>query len=272
MRWLKHLTQAHNDTAICAILEEFGPTGYGIYWLILEEFAAVVDRDSTRVPSLIHSELRWSQICHCSVRTFRNFAQRAAELKLIECRSAAELMQFSSRTKADRLQIDVPKLLKYRDEYSKKSGHSPDSKEDKKESRKRAEGEENTPAGAGGSPLEIVGGKNAQPNPTRETVEAAWENHKCYRNGESLDHAVRIILSQDFDWKKLADRHPKWCEHWNAVGWNSFGALTFIGWIQAGMPLPPARASPAKQLSKLEVEKELARQRHRERTEQRPHA
>lgn len=75
-----------------------------------------------RVPPLAYSVVRWSQVCHCSARTFRKFAQTAAELKLIECTSIAELKHFGSRSTADRLQIVVPKLLKYRDEWSNRSG------------------------------------------------------------------------------------------------------------------------------------------------------
>jgi hypothetical protein len=126
MRWLKHLTAAHQDVAISEILEEFGPEGYGIYWLILEHLAVTVEKDSLAIPSACHSVVRWSQICHCSARVFRKFTERAADLKLIESRSAADLKQFASRSPADRLHIGVPKLLKYRDEYSKKSRYSPD--------------------------------------------------------------------------------------------------------------------------------------------------
>ena len=124
MRWFKHLSAAHADDALAAILEEMGPTGYGIYWLLLEHFAAVMEKDCTAVPELTHSEAKWANICCCSARTFRKFTQRAAELLLISCKTLAELRQYSGRTLANRLQIGIPKLLKYRDEYSQRSGVS----------------------------------------------------------------------------------------------------------------------------------------------------
>jgi hypothetical protein len=121
-------------------------------------------------------------------------------------------------------------------------------------------------------PEPVVDGGSPPTPPFRETVETAWENHRHHRNGETLDHAVRIILSAErFDWRKFSERHPKWCEYWGSVGWGAYGTLTFVGWIQAGMPLPPARASPAKQASKLELERELERQRRKQKTEERPH-
>lgn len=126
MRWLKHLTAAHQDIAMSEILEEFGPEGYGIYWLLLEHLAVAVEKDSLAVPTAAHSVIRWSQICHCSARLFRKFTTSAAHLRLISVTSTADLRQISAKSMGDRLQISIPKLLKYRDEYSKKSGQTPD--------------------------------------------------------------------------------------------------------------------------------------------------
>jgi hypothetical protein len=126
MRWFKHLSMAHDDVGLSTLLEAMGPEAYGIYWLLLEHFASVMEKDCTAVPELIHSEGRWAQICFTSARKFRKFAETAAELKLISSSSQAELKQFASRMPANRLQICIPKLLKYRDEYSRKSGQTPD--------------------------------------------------------------------------------------------------------------------------------------------------
>lgn len=112
--------------ALSVVLEEMGPGGYGIYWLLLEHFASVMEKDCTSVPALTHSLINWSKLCYCSTRAFRNFADRATELQLIESRTKAELKQNSSRLPAERLEIGIPKLLKYRDEYSRKSGVTPD--------------------------------------------------------------------------------------------------------------------------------------------------
>jgi len=126
MRWFKHLSMAHDDQGLSTLLEAMGPEAYGIYWLLLEHFASVMEKDCTAVPELVHSEQRWATICHTSSRKFKKFAETSAELKLIESRTSAELKQFTSRMPAERLLICIPKLLKYRDEYSRKSGHSPD--------------------------------------------------------------------------------------------------------------------------------------------------
>ena len=111
---------------MCVILERFGAEGYGIYWALLEHVALSIEKGSDAVPSRIHSVVKWSEILGCSARRFRQFAQIATELRLIDSSSPADLVQFSSRTPADRLQIDIPKLLKYRDEYSQRSGQTPE--------------------------------------------------------------------------------------------------------------------------------------------------
>jgi hypothetical protein len=118
VRWFKHLSMAHTDAAVSAILEEMGAEAYGVWWLILEDIASPMEKNS-RETFAIHSDVKWSQICYCSARKFRSIANRLQEKGLIVCTSID-----------NRLKIDVPKLLKFRDEYSKKSGHSPDSRTD----------------------------------------------------------------------------------------------------------------------------------------------
>lgn len=118
MRWIKHLSMAHNDKAMSSVLEDLGPDAYGVYWLIVENIASVMEKGKMS-PELVCSELRWAQLTHCSVRRFRTIAQRLNAERLIVYQSAD-----------NRIIISVPKILKYKDEYTKKSGHSPDSKAD----------------------------------------------------------------------------------------------------------------------------------------------
>lgn len=121
MRWVKHLSMAHADEAMSSVLEELGPEAYGVYWLIVESIASVMEKEKM-APSLAYSEPKWAQVAHCSVRKFRTIAQRLSKERLILCVSSD-----------NRLKISVPNILKYKDEYSKKSGHAPDSKADTEE-------------------------------------------------------------------------------------------------------------------------------------------
>lgn len=121
MRWFKHLSLAHEDEGLSGILEELGVDGsraYGIYWLILERVASTMDGKSNAVPYAVHSLKKWAEICHCSTRIFRAVLDKFSASSLV-------LYKVFPETSGERIQISVPKLLKYRDEYSKKSGHSP---------------------------------------------------------------------------------------------------------------------------------------------------
>jgi hypothetical protein len=85
-----------------------------------------MEKDCKAVPKFVHSDIQWSRICHCSARKFRKFVDRASNLRLISVETPPELRQYSSRTLAKRFELCVHKLLKDRDEYSKKSGVTPD--------------------------------------------------------------------------------------------------------------------------------------------------
>lgn len=114
MRWFKHMTMAHNDEKMSAVLEEIGPAAYGVYWLIMEDIGAALEKNSNQA-SMVHSELKWSQIAHSSVRGVRSIIKSLADRHLISVTSVD-----------DRLRIEIPNLLKYRDEYSEKSRHASD--------------------------------------------------------------------------------------------------------------------------------------------------
>jgi hypothetical protein len=114
VRWVKHLTTAHKDPEVDALLERFGATAYGVYWLIVEEIASAMEpgRDA---PEAIRSVQKWAHICRVQPRVFRKIIARLAVHLMIV-----------SETDDKRLKIIVPNILKYRDEYSRKSGHAPD--------------------------------------------------------------------------------------------------------------------------------------------------
>src|SRR4051812_21750438 len=114
MRWFKHLSMAHEDDQLSAVTDEYGAEAYGVYWYIVEHIAAAMEKDSPH-PRLTKSDVKWASDCRCSVRKFRSIVQRLAEEKLIDITSTK-----------NRLQIEVRTLLKYRDEYAKKSGQTPD--------------------------------------------------------------------------------------------------------------------------------------------------
>jgi len=90
-------------------MSEFGVEGYGVYWIILEKIAGNMEGgDRTSLEISLKS---WSKSCGISPKKFRKFAEFLANLGC-----------FVVEISGQNLKIDCPKLLKYKDEYARKSG------------------------------------------------------------------------------------------------------------------------------------------------------
>lgn len=117
MRWFKHISNSHNDEILSELMDEFGAEGYGVWWLILEKIALLMD-ESDRTSARF------------SVKLWASFAKVSAK-KLQSIVTFLEKKQrFTVKLDGNYLTIDCPKLLKYRDEWterlSKKSKKTPE--------------------------------------------------------------------------------------------------------------------------------------------------
>lgn len=109
MRWFKHLSTSHDDEKLAELLYcENGLEMYGLFWLILEVIAGPLDQNDNT--SLEYSPKKWASFSSISTRKFKRFVQTMADIGLI----IAEISDQNIR-------ITYPKLLKYRDEYSRKN-------------------------------------------------------------------------------------------------------------------------------------------------------
>jgi hypothetical protein len=116
MRWFKHLTAAHNDEALAEVLDEFGAEGYGMWWLILEKIAAQMDKTDRCFAR--YSLKNWSKTCQVSAKKFQKFVSFLSKLEKLSAKKCEKNSNF--------LIIECPNLLKFRDEYTKKSGQTPE--------------------------------------------------------------------------------------------------------------------------------------------------
>ena len=108
MRWLKHLTRAHDDEAMAELIEEFGPEGYGIWWIIIELIAETVKKDTENTSiSVRYSLKKWSKTCQVSVKKFQKVVNFLSKLGKI-----------SEKIDGKYLTLSCSKILDYRDEYS----------------------------------------------------------------------------------------------------------------------------------------------------------
>jgi hypothetical protein len=116
MRWMKHMTAARNNEVLSELLEFFGAEGYGVWWIILELIGAQMDKSDKC--SARYSIKKWSKSCHVSPKKFQKVVSFLSKLEQITAKVCTNNSDF--------MIIECRKLLKFRDEYSRKSGHTPD--------------------------------------------------------------------------------------------------------------------------------------------------
>lgn len=124
MRWFKHLTDAHSDEKMASIMDDCGLEGYGFYWLIAEIVAKQMD--SSDKCDATYSLPQWSRLCYSHHHKVSNLLGKLEVTGLI----ATERVD-------GKIKVIIPNLLKFRDEYSKKSGQTPSKNPDIVRSKKQ---------------------------------------------------------------------------------------------------------------------------------------
>lgn len=117
MKWFKHMTASWDDEKLARLVGEGGESGlamYGLYWRLLEIVAAQME-GKTPSCSVQYPVARWSLLL--SLRGSVVFSKLS--------RLAATGVVTVERQDTD-IVVRIPNLLKYRDEYARKSGHTPD--------------------------------------------------------------------------------------------------------------------------------------------------
>ncbi len=140
------MTGASQNPVIAQIQDRFGLEGYARYWKLIEAIASRVDKDS--LPALSLPWRNWEIILAGKRTRLRLFLKFLADIGQITLREIGEELgsnsegtqflpgsnwegsQFLSSSfpvpSGKQLEIKFPNILKYRDEYSRKSGHAPD--------------------------------------------------------------------------------------------------------------------------------------------------
>lgn len=107
MRWFKHLTNAWDDEDLSAVTGEHGLELYGFWWRLLEIIGKQMDGSSRS--HCKYSAKVWGKFSGISAKKFRKFADILMEKKLI-----------TLEIDEDDIFIDIPNLVNYRDEWTKK--------------------------------------------------------------------------------------------------------------------------------------------------------
>ena len=114
MRWFKHMTATRRDERIASLIDEHGFEGYGIFWAVLEIIAEQMPRGEARY-EVRYSLKRWGQLLGCHHNKVKKYLSLLGVHGLVWVEWTEDLII-----------VSAPNLTKYRDEYSKKSGHCPE--------------------------------------------------------------------------------------------------------------------------------------------------
>lgn len=118
MRWFKHMAASWHDEGLAKLVDRGGMEGlarYGLFWRVVEIVADQLDPKGAN-PTVCYSITRWSLLL--SLRGSLVFST----LSTLGVTGGVTVERAG-----DDVRVTVPNLLKYRDEYSKKSGHTPES-------------------------------------------------------------------------------------------------------------------------------------------------
>jgi len=148
IKWLKHMTATWDDERVARLVDKGNMEGlamYGLYWRVQEILAAQMEGKEPSC-SVRYTVTRWSLLLSLRGSLVFSTLSRLGATGLVTVERDGEDVRVTNRN-----------LLKYRDEYSKKSVHSPDNVPP------RTEGE-----GEGEGKAEVEQNKTEQDDPVEE--------------------------------------------------------------------------------------------------------
>lgn len=107
MKWFKHMSDSWEDEKLSFVVDQAGLEGYGFWWRMVEIVASKVDENNTTLVTF--SIKKW-----CSLFVLR--PQKLRRL-LTLCEDCG---MFKAVLTGDMITVDIPNILKYRDEWSRK--------------------------------------------------------------------------------------------------------------------------------------------------------
>lgn len=142
MKWFKHMSQSHTDEKLALIVSECGLEGYGFWWMLMEVVAAqCVDDKCSATYTLPH----WSRLLYCHHHKVVKYLLALAGLPkdyplltppVTPPVTPGLLGVVTVGYSEGKIRVTIPNLLKYRDEYSRKSRQHPAIVPPKKENKK----------------------------------------------------------------------------------------------------------------------------------------
>jgi len=230
-------------------LEECGAEGYGAYWLIIEDIAGPMESGRME-PAATHSDVTWARLIRVHPLRWKSLKKKLGSKLLVITESAD-----------GRVRIAAPNILKYKDEYSKKSGHRPVLSRGRADADTEAEGEQRSACGA--AP------ENPAPSPP-DVFARMLKRHPYPSNALDAAHQFGRVVKTASDIESSETNHTAWCEYWEKktaeegrAPWIPTLSQFFMDGYYA--KLPPVRDGPKAAPKSMQVikseeaEQELAR-------------
>ena len=136
MKWFKHMTDLSQDEDIARYLDESGrdqATAYGFLVLVLETVASRMGAKGDPNCSATYSISQWQRLTYSHANRVMKYLRLCKVIGWVQ-------VEFEGSS----CKVTIPRMVEWRDEYSRKSGHTPDkvaqsradkSKEEKRESK-----------------------------------------------------------------------------------------------------------------------------------------
>jgi Domain of unknown function (DUF4373) len=134
MKYVNHMSSSVEDEKHEALIEKCGMEGYGAYWVVAEKIAAQI-RPECVSTSLTLSWRNWARhLRGMDVRSVKHIVRTMADvglillkIKEIGCtsaskndRSTTDRKPIAGRSENELVTVDMPNILKYADEYTRK--------------------------------------------------------------------------------------------------------------------------------------------------------
>jgi hypothetical protein len=222
MRWFKHLTDASDDDFLKAVEHTFGWEGYGRWWKLCEIVGKPLKkRDTVAARTLPWSE--WQTKLKGKREKLRSFLGFLEDHGRISQEETGEI-----------LTISLPKLLKYRDEYTKKSGQESDDTPDSNPGKVHSKSTENR----------VV--QSTESSPSEKKVKSARDLvEELVLDDELREYARKRGLDPD-------DVFEDWRLHYRGNGYKTTAGpvkdarATFMRWCRTGQQIAARQASFAR--------------------------
>mgnify|MGYP001773809960 CR=1 FL=1 len=106
MKWFKHMSDAHRDPKLIALVDEFGVEGYGIWWIICEVVADQYKANGT--PELETSVKGWRKLTGIYPKKFE---------KVLTFLEKARLLSVTFPEKG--IKVCLPKMQEFKDNHTR---------------------------------------------------------------------------------------------------------------------------------------------------------